>query len=343
MRPWDDLQYGREQVVGDVGRRRGNDRSGLWEPDDEEWDFEGTSGAASSAITEQIASTAKDLAPALAALGEGEGKVVDFDTNTWEIEAKDRSAASILPGEDPDEPQRGWSGSEGDQPEIVEAIPAKSEPSELEAKLGEEHQGTGASGSGSSTDPKVAVKEESAAGYPMDVEEDPPAPASSSGDLPKAGIEVEAKPEKSEILEEEPRRRKVLRFGSAHIKLLRAVADADASNWNSLQKCLREHGGATPGQKTALVERLEDPPGGESCWRPTGPWRTPEKRHWDLGAWGAVQGRAQRGDGAARAVQSCGPQIQPALVEPEPFQRGPCRGDGSVASQAHATVQRKGR
>ena len=129
---------------------------------------------------------------------------------------------------------------------------------ELEAKLGEEHQGTGASGSGSSTDRKVAVKAESAVGYPMEVEEDPPAPASSSGDLPKAGIEVEAKPEKSEILEEEPRRRKVLRFGSAHIKLLRAVADADASNWNSLQKCLREHGGATPGQKTALVERLEE-------------------------------------------------------------------------------------
>ena len=120
------------------------------------------------------------------------------------------------------------------------------------------NQGTGASGSGSSTDRKVAVKAESTVGYPMEIEEDPPAPASSSGDLPKAGIEVEAKPEKSEILEEEPRRRKVLRFGSAHIKLLRAVADADASNWNSLQKCLREHGGATPGQKTALVERLEE-------------------------------------------------------------------------------------
>lgn len=62
------------------------------------------------------------------------------------------------------------------------------------------------------------MKAESAVGYPMEVEEDPPAPASSSGDLPKAGIEVEAKPEKSEILEEEPRRRKVLRFGSAHIR-----------------------------------------------------------------------------------------------------------------------------
>lgn len=113
----------------------------MWEPDDEEWDFEGTSGAASSAITEQIASTAKDLAPALAALGEGEGKVVDFDTNTWEIEAKDRSAASILPGEDPDEPQCDWSGSEGDQLEIVEAIPAKTNPPSSRRSLGRNIKG----------------------------------------------------------------------------------------------------------------------------------------------------------------------------------------------------------
>ena len=50
----------------------------------------------------------------------------------------------------------------------------------------------------------------------------------------------------------------MLRFGSAHIKLLRAVADAGSANWHTLQKCIRDHGGATPGQKTAFVERLEE-------------------------------------------------------------------------------------
>ena len=83
-------------------------------------------------------------------------------------------------------------------------------------------------------------------------------PASSSGaGTAKEDLEEEEKVDKTELLEEAPKRRKILRFGSAQIHILQAVAAADTANWVSLQQCIRAHEFATPGQRTALLDRLE--------------------------------------------------------------------------------------
>ena len=239
FRNWDDLQGGKEQVVGDVGR--GREKAGLWEPDDDEWNFSGTSGAAASTITEQIAETAKDIAPALSTLGEG--GTVEVDPITWEVEVKEPTAASSLPGQDSEEEQCDWSESEAAEVEVVEALPAKREVEEPQVTAG-----------ASTEDEPMPSSEEG--GVTEEAQ-----PSSGSREPVKDQIEEDGGRAKHEIIEDEPwepKRRKVLRFGSAHIKLLRAVADADSANWHSLQKCIRDHGGATPGQKTALVERLEE-------------------------------------------------------------------------------------
>ena len=240
FRAWDDLQGGKEQVVGDVGRGRG--KKGLWEPDDDEWNFSGASGSAASTITEQIAETARDIAPALAELGK-EG-AVEVDPSTWEVEVKGPTEASSLPGQDSEGEQCDWSESEATDVEIVEALPAKREVEDSSMATVEEPP----KGDPEGTPRGDEVKEE-------------PQPSSGSKDPVKAQIEEDGEEAKHEILEgesEAPKRRKVLRFGSAHIKLLRAIADADSANWHTLQRCIRDHGGATPGQKTALVERLEE-------------------------------------------------------------------------------------
>ena len=91
-------------------------------------------------------------------------------------------------------------------------------------------------------------------------------PASSSGaGTAKEDLEEEEKVDKTELLEEAPKRRKILRFGSAQIHILQAVAAADTANWVSLQQCIRAHEFATPGQRTALL----------TGWNS---WRKPEKK-----------------------------------------------------------------
>ncbi|CAK9060602.1 Uncharacterized protein SCF082_LOCUS31884 [Durusdinium trenchii] len=71
------------------------------------------------------------------------------------------------------------------------------------------------------------------------------------------GVEM-LTPKSEEIIEEggAPFRRRKIKFGNAHLRILRAVADADASNWESLQKVI----GATPAsarEKSEFFGRLE--------------------------------------------------------------------------------------
>ena len=74
---------------------------------------------------------------------------------------------------------------------------------------------------------------------------------------PHKGVEM-LTPKAEEIIEEggAPLRRRKIKFGNAHLRILRAVADADASNWESLQKVI----GATPAsarEKFEFFGRLE--------------------------------------------------------------------------------------
>ena len=78
-------------------------------------------------------------------------------------------------------------------------------------------------------------------------------PASSAG-IPAKG-EIEEVGEKVVVEEEPVRKRKPIKLGSAHLHILRAVADADASNWESLQAAIGEAEGSGRA-KVELVDRL---------------------------------------------------------------------------------------
>ena len=107
--------------------------------------------------------------------------------------------------------------------------------------------------------PEVPSEEERDwSGEDTDVEvvEALPASSSTAGAGTKDEIEEGAE-DKTEVLEDAPKRRKTLRFGSAQIHILQAVAAADTANWVSLQQCILQQQAATPGQQTALLDRLE--------------------------------------------------------------------------------------
>ena len=69
--------------------------------------------------------------------------------------------------------------------------------------------------------------------------------------------EVETLPPKEEetVVEGEPVRRRRIQFGSAHLHLLKAVAEADQANWTSLQEAITR--APQPAKvKSEFVERL---------------------------------------------------------------------------------------
>eukprot|EP00438_Fugacium_kawagutii_P001653 Skav236324 [mRNA] locus=scaffold97:181652:191974:+ [translate_table: standard] len=159
------------------------------------------------------------------------GAEVDPDLGTVHAPGAEACIAPGTWGDEDDECD--WSAEDSDV-EVVTATPAaKMEEGLPSVKEEETHAGEGPSSSGGPT---------------QDGMEETP--------LSAKGLE-EVNERKEEILEEAepPRRRKKILFGSAHLHLLRAVADADSANWESLQSAI----GAAPATakvKSELVERL---------------------------------------------------------------------------------------
>ncbi|CAK9112112.1 tRNA 2'-phosphotransferase 1 [Durusdinium trenchii] len=191
-------------------------------------------------VTEEVAQAACDLSKNLP---DDVGGGVEVDTVTGAVTAVGTEAC-IAPGMPDDEDECDWSAGDLDV-EVVQAFPAQV------------------------PDPKVETKGEDAEAEPMDAEgrgegvtvsgeaekdtvmEDPEASE------PHKGVEM-LTPKAEEIIEEggAPLRRRKIKFGNAHLRILRAVADADASNWESLQKVI----GATPAsarEKSEFFGRLE--------------------------------------------------------------------------------------
>ena len=132
-----------------------------------------------------------------------------------------------------------------------------------------------------------------------------PASSSAAGSGTKEEIEEGAE-DKTEVLEDAAKRRKILRFGSAQIHILQAVAAADTANWVSLQQCIRQQQAATPAQQTA---------GGKQS-RGFGGIGIPQEerpRRSRLGT--GLPGRLRHRDGASGALQSCGAEVVAAPAD----------------------------
>ena len=248
---WDDLvpQEGKATpVIGDVGRSR--DKAGVWEPDGSEWQFGPTEDEPKLA-TQEVSEVAKELGQAVT--GYPELPSISVNPTTWEvILEEEKPEARSSPGHS-DEDSCDWSEEEAER-EVVEAEPAQ-------------RVGSVGSGASSSLGPHLDVpsRDEEAKGVTADVEmaeagmKAPSQHAISEEETPKLGEEGDEPMVDKTIIEAEgpaPPRPKWLRFGSAQIHILQAIAAADAANWNSLQQCLKEEEG-TPREKSELVKRLE--------------------------------------------------------------------------------------
>eukprot|EP00438_Fugacium_kawagutii_P010033 Skav212665 [mRNA] locus=scaffold1227:565246:577475:+ [translate_table: standard] len=191
-------------------------------------------------VTEEVAATAFEIGSNLPKETQGG---IEVDSITEAIEPRNTEAC-IAPGEPGSEEECDWSAEDSDV-EVVRATPASSK-----APLVKDEEDVPMDGTAKAEDHVTATQE--AGGQLQDVPMEDPGAASSSKGIETLG------PKAEEIVEEEeerPRRRKI-RFGSAHLHLLKAVADADAQNWESLQTALN----ATPAPakvKSELVERLE--------------------------------------------------------------------------------------
>ena len=184
---------------------------------------------------------AKDLGTAMAHYPEVPS--VSVNSQTWEVVLEDEQPeARYSPGHSEGE-SCDWGGDE-EEAEVVEATPASSEKIE---------------------DPKEAAgRRESSpvkVGSDKTVAEAPTGnvPQESLGDKAAGTAEGGAGETDKTIIEAEapaPKRPKWLRFGSAQIHILQAIAAADAANWNSLQQCIKEQAG-TGREKSHLVLRLE--------------------------------------------------------------------------------------
>ena len=149
-----------------------------------------------------------------------------MDTATWEIEFQEKLEASFSPGLE--EEGCDWSGEEAEIG-VVEARPAYAK---VEQEEDDPMGGIGTSG----------TKEEPSKG-------DAEAGAASSSSAVKPDESLDPGFVKRTA-------RKVLRFGSAQIRLLQEIAMADAANWADLQKCIKEQEEAGPKAKAQLLKQL---------------------------------------------------------------------------------------
>ena len=222
IRAWDDLLHPAPSV-GNVGGTRETD--GIWEPDDEEWKFQELGTETEVPVTERIVQAAQDVAQAVE--GCGPHQSVLMDTATWEIEFQEKPEASFSPGLE--EEGWDWSGEEAEV-EVVEARPASAK---VEQEEDDPMEGLGTSG----------TKEEPSKG-----DAEAGAASSSSAVKPDESLDPGFDAERTA--------RKVLRFGSAQIRILQEIAMADAANWADLQKCIKEQEEAGPKAKAQLLNQL---------------------------------------------------------------------------------------
>eukprot|EP00438_Fugacium_kawagutii_P035674 Skav231659 [mRNA] locus=scaffold823:44885:57127:- [translate_table: standard] len=214
-------------------------------------------------VTEEIASTAYEIGKNLPENTKGG---IEIDPTTEAIRPR-QLAACIAPGGPGEEEECDWSADDSDVL-VVKATPAAG----LEPKVEEEEDDTSMENEEEDKTPVQPLQEEKVEGSDVEMEgaEEPSSSqrAEASGhragemegiEEPNSSKGVEALEPKAEELHEEapePVRRRKIKFGSAHLQLLRAVADADAHNWESLQMALN----STPSSakaKSELVERLE--------------------------------------------------------------------------------------
>eukprot|EP00438_Fugacium_kawagutii_P015705 Skav235328 [mRNA] locus=scaffold520:603852:614712:+ [translate_table: standard] len=197
-------------------------------------------------VTEEVASAAFELGSNLPDDVQGG---IEVDPSTQAVRSR-RLAACIAPGDPEEGDECDWSPDDSDV-EVVMSTPAASTTKPKEEEEGSdvsmEEEGAETREEEAAAELTVNPKSES-----MDVPMEETGASSST-----KGVES-LEPKAEEILEgETPQvRRRKMRFGSAHLHLLKAVADADAKNWESLQTALNSATG-TAQAKSELVERLE--------------------------------------------------------------------------------------
>ena len=195
-------------------------------------------------VTEEVARAAHDLGKNLPDNAAGG---IEVDTVTGAVSTSGAEAC-IAPGSPEEDAECDWSAGESDV-EVVQAVPASRPFPKSEMKVEGEENALRSDG--------VETKEEdlpaeNSTGGSAD------APMWAAGGLEQSKEVEPLVPKAEEIVEgnQPPVRRRRIKFGSAHLHLLKAVADADAHNWASLQSAI---GSATSSSqvKSELVERLE--------------------------------------------------------------------------------------
>jgi hypothetical protein len=195
-------------------------------------------------VTEEVARAAYDLGKNLPDNAAGG---IEVDTVTGAVSTSGAEAC-IAPGSPEEDAECDWSAGESDV-EVVQAVPASRPFPKSEMKVEGEENALRSDG--------VETKEEdlpaeNSTGGSAD------APMWAAGGLEQSKEVEPLVPKAEEIVEgnQPPVRRRRIKFGSAHLHLLKAVADADAHNWASLQSAI---GSATSSSqvKSELVERLE--------------------------------------------------------------------------------------
>eukprot|EP00438_Fugacium_kawagutii_P016374 Skav203835 [mRNA] locus=scaffold4932:42892:55316:- [translate_table: standard] len=205
-------------------------RSGTWQPK-----------LPPRTITEEVVSAARSLGKNLP---DQLPQAVEVDSlvGTLEEVATESRFATGGPGE---EDECDWSADDSDV-EILQATSAYSSDlggPEVPPQVKEEHM--------PDAKPEDPERKSEAAGEPSS--------ASSATQLPEntsKGVEEINPKEEKGVEEEAPMRRRKIRFGSAHLHLLRAVAEADTANWESLQTAIQS-APESARVKSELVDRLE--------------------------------------------------------------------------------------
>eukprot|EP00435_Cladocopium_sp_Y103_P049677 s776_g15.t1 len=234
IREWDDLgaretdpRESRESASSSTQQAEFNSaalnlrayRSGSWHPKLE-----------LRTVTEEVALAACDL-----------GKNLPDDLKSG-IEAR------IAPGSPGGDDECDWSAEDSDV-EVVQAVPASCPSPKVEPKTETDNDETMGEEAGSDLATTSMVK--------TDQENEDVDMKEARTPRPNKAVEDLA-PKAEEIIEDAAptvRRRKI-RFGSAHLHLLKAVADADAQNWESLQMAINSAPESAKA-KSELVGRLE--------------------------------------------------------------------------------------
>ena len=218
-------------------------RSGSWQPK-----------VIKREITEEIAVAIQDLGKNLPG---GTAENLDLNLEDGSIkETPEEPEARFAPGLEGEELECDWSGDEVEV-QVIQAEPAaggldQSQAAPAKVEMKEEtsqdppEEPTHMATTEDFSEPKVGGDEPV---LTKDVEK---------MQEPESKEEIETLPPKTEeqVVECEPRaRRPRIRFGSAHLHLLKAVADADAANWESLQEAIQQ-APETARVKSELVDRL---------------------------------------------------------------------------------------